>query len=604
VKVPAWASVARLWSFARTVYGDSPGRAAGALTFLLLGSVTEGVSILLLIPLIHLIAPGSDVVTVPVPSSLQGLFGPALSLSLASVLVMLVVTVSVQALFDRFRTIHRAELLYDVVTRRRLLLFESIGRARWSFIAARRGSDLHHAVTADIDRIQAAAYYLLLLVQDSVLLLAYLTLSLVVSPTMTLFAFAMGLIMLAVLRPVRRRASRYGQLLTENRQQQYRTVSEFINGLKVAKSLNAEPRYLADLAGTLADMRDEFGRYLRVTTLGTALFQVGSVVLLSVFVFVAITVFHVALPELVVLVLLFWRTAPRFSALQTDLQELLVDLPAFDAVERLKAACDDARDDLQGATVAAPVLDGALRFRDVTFRYPEAEQTALQAASFTIPAKQVTALIGPSGSGKSTVADLVMGLLEPAEGTIDVDGVPLTPANRRAWRDGMAYVPQEAFLLHDTLGANLRLGLTQPVSDDEVWEALGTASADGFVRALSDGLDTIVGDRGLRLSGGERQRIALARALLRRPRVLVLDEATSALDWQSQTAIAAAVERLRGQATVVTIAHRVSMIAFADRVIALEDGEVVEEGQYTALLADPGSRLSRMVAAEGRLPAA
>ena len=158
-------------------------------------------------------------------------------------------------------------------------------------------------------------------------------------------------------------------------------------------------------------------------------------------------------------------------------------------------------------------------------------------------------------------------------------------------------MPQEVLLLNDTIAANLRL--TSPnAGEDELWAALAAAQLDGFVRRAPGALKTRVGDRGVRLSGGERQRLALARALLRRPQLLILDEATSALDWENQAAIARVIRGLRGRCTVITIAHRPSMIEFADWVIALEAGRVVETGAFNDLASDPATRLARMLAAE------
>jgi ATP-binding cassette subfamily C protein len=165
----------------------------------------------------------------------------------------------------------------------------------------------------------------------------------------------------------------------------------------------------------------------------------------------------------------------------------------------------------------------------------------------------------------------------------------------------VAYVPQDVFLLHDTIAANLRLAAPQ-ASDEELWAALRSAHGADFVERLELKLDTVVGDRGVRLSGGERQRIALARALLRKPSLLILDEATSALDWQNQSLIAKSIDGLRGSMTILTIAHRPSMIAFADWVVAIETGRIVEVGQYQRLKAKAGSRLSKMLSGEQSEP--
>ena len=385
--------------------------------------------------------------------------------------------------------------------------------------------------------------------------------------------------------------------MTENRKEQYRTVTEFLAGVKVAKSFNAEPRFLAELSATLWRMRADFARYLRLSSAGSVLFQVTSAVILAGFVYAALRSFDLPLPKIVVLVFLFMRVAPRFSGLQGDIEQILTNLPAFFAMLRIKELCDREREEFDREIRPPLALRRELRLEQVGFRYDDRSDHAIRDVSILIPAGSVTAIIGPSGSGKSTVADILMGLLEPQEGRMRVDGLVLDLENRRRWRDGVAYVPQEVFLLHDTIAANLRLGFPA-ASEPEIWEALRAANASDFVERLPEKLATVIGDRGQRLSGGERQRLALARALLRRPQLLILDEATSALDWEHQSLIAQSIEGLRGSMTVVTIAHRLSMISFADSIVALERGVVVEVGDYRSLIEREGSRLSDMAAGE------
>lgn len=586
----------QILDFAAYIRRQAPGRSLLAIGFLILGSVAEGASILLLIPVLQLIGPGDEALVVAIPTFLQDLIGPELHLGIGPVLICLVLLILVQSLFMRFKNIYMAGLLYDLVNDLRTTLFASIARARWQFITRTRGSDLEHALTADIDRIHMAAFHTMLLVQGCVLLLAYLCVSWLISPAMTGFAFVSGATVLAVLHPIRRRASAFGQLLTDNRKEQYRTVSEFLNGMKIAKSFNAEPQYVAELKSTLDQMRADFGRFMRVHSIGHVAFQISSGVVLAVFVYLALRKFSMPLPEIVVLVFLFMRVAPRFTGLQSDIQEILVNLPAFHAIQEIQAACEREHESTPVSVAIAPSLEKEVACIRLTFAYVD-NTTVVQEVSFRLRARRITALIGPSGSGKSTIADMLMGLVAPTAGTITIDGVPLDEENRRAWRDCVAYVPQDVFLLHDTIAANL--ALASPNADEPaMWEALRAAHAAAFVERLPDRLQTVVGDRGIRLSGGERQRIALARALVRKPKLLILDEATSALDWETQRQIARTIQELRGSMTVLTIAHRPSMISFADWVVALEDGEVVEEGPYAALFGSSSSRLSRMIAAE------
>jgi ATP-binding cassette subfamily C protein len=205
--------------------------------------------------------------------------------------------------------------------------------------------------------------------------------------------------------------------------------------------------------------------------------------------------------------------------------------------------------------------------------------------------------VGPSGAGKSTLADLLLGLLSPTDGSIVVDGKPLEEKDLAIWRNRIGYVPQETFLLNDTIRANLELAKPN-ATDAELLSALEAAAADGFVLQPSRGLDCMIGDRGVRLSGGERQRIALARALLRRPAVLILDEATSSLDAENQNRIQQAIEKMHGQLTIITIAHRLSTIRHADQIVVLERGRVVETGSYDQLINRPDSTFQSLAHAD------
>ncbi|MFB4298977.1 ABC transporter ATP-binding protein [Actinomadura sp. NTSP31] len=232
----------------------------------------------------------------------------------------------------------------------------------------------------------------------------------------------------------------------------------------------------------------------------------------------------------------------------------------------------------------------ALEVRDVRFSYPGADgdREVLHDVSFTASPGRTVALVGPTGSGKSTLTSLLVRLVDPAGGSVLLDGVDLRDVRRGGVAETAALVPQQTFLFDDTVRGNVTLGLDVP--DERVWEALRLAQADGFVAALAGGLDTKVGERGASLSGGQRQRLALARALVRRPRLLVLDDATSSVDPQVEARIleslreAQAAEGDGGGATVVVVAYRKATISLADEVVYLDHGRVTGQGTHTELL--------------------
>jgi ATP-binding cassette subfamily C protein len=286
---------------------------------------------------------------------------------------------------------------------------------------------------------------------------------------------------------------------------------------------------------------------------------------------------------LLLLAFLFARLLPKLSQAQQCYQRIRNMLPSYGAVLAMQDRLVQGQEP-RCAPASQPLrLEEGIELRGVSFRYDQTrDDDALHQVDLMIPARQLTAITGPSGAGKSTLADLIMGLLAPDQGQVLIDGVPLAGPRLHNWRSSVGYVPQETFLFHDTVRANLRWAQAD-AGEEELWRVLRLAAADEFVSRLPQGLDTVVGDRGVRLSGGERQRLALARALLRRPSLLLLDEATSSLDLENERQIQEAVGRLQGDLTVVVIAHRLSTIKGAAHLLVLERGGVTAAGTWEEL---------------------
>lgn len=221
-------------------------------------------------------------------------------------------------------------------------------------------------------------------------------------------------------------------------------------------------------------------------------------------------------------------------------------------------------------------LEKEIRVEDLTFHYPDTEEAVLSHVNVTIPKNASVAFIGPSGAGKTTMVDLILGVLKPQEGRVAVDGMNIAESYR-GWHDKIGYIPQTIYMLDDTIRNNIAFGQKDDIDDEEIWAALKQAQLDEFVASLDEGLDTMIGEAGVRLSGGQRQRIGIARALYRKPEVLVLDEATSALDTETEAAVMEAIDSLQGKMTMLIIAHRLTTIKNCDIVYQVENGNVTQK---------------------------
>ncbi len=238
-------------------------------------------------------------------------------------------------------------------------------------------------------------------------------------------------------------------------------------------------------------------------------------------------------------------------------------------------------------------LSQEIELHNVCFSYPK-RNTAINSLSLCIKKGSMTALVGESGSGKSTVTDLVLGLQVPSSGQVLIDNIPLSEYQQNSFRERVGYVPQEPILFHTSIRENL-LWANKAVNEDELWTALKMSNAEKFVKQLPQGIDTVVGDRGVRLSGGQRQRIALARALVRNPELIILDEATSSLDTESELMIQSSIEKFTNHTTTLIIAHRLSTIKKANQVYVMQDGRIVESGSYEELSTQGGGVLYGML---------
>jgi ABC-type multidrug transport system fused ATPase/permease subunit len=540
-------------------------RVVAQVVLLVLGGVLGGAGLVLLVPIVGSIAGDG-------PTGIPGIgdlgFG---DWPLAALLAAFVGITVIQAAITRSASVNSALLQQRVVDRLRHDAFEAILAARWSFVVGIRQSDIVQVVTTGAQRSGLAIAQLVSSSVSGLLALVSAAVAIAVEPVLGSVA-VVAVVMVAIaqgsgIRPAHRLGVEFG----ERSRQLQAVITDSLDSLRLVRAHDASAVWVERLGDAFTGTREvQVANTRRMSTVA-ALTSVGMAVAASGLVLGA-TWLDVPPASIVVMIVLVNRLSGQMRSVVQTSTVVANSLPAVRDVTDLTARAAAERETPASVTDEPTVGHGPLvELRDVTFRYrpdggePTGGVTDLR---LEVPEGRITAITGPSGAGKSTTADLVLGLLTPDTGQVLIRGVPLTADRLTWWRRHVAYVPQETIVFPGTLRDNLAWSVGRQVTDDECRQALIRAAAT-FVERLPDGLDTTLGDRGIRLSGGERQRVAIARALLRRPTLLVLDESTSSLDDETERAVLDTIGSLTPAVTVLVIAHRRTTLDLADHVVTL-----------------------------------
>ena len=466
-------------------------------------------------------------------------------------------------------------------------------KARWEFFSGADQGRLLNTFNKELANIGDTLGQLATQLARVTQLCIYLAVPMWLNAPMTLTALGLALLLGSPLLLLHKVSYRFAQKNIESGNVMMGVISEVLSAARLilgfgrqeqsrGRSLHAFDQHIhatlrsQTLDASVAGLYQPIGILSAIAALGIGL-QQGSPV-----------------AEMAALLWSLLRALPLLGSLMSANVSISSFLPSYEQLASLRNQAKQLKEH-EGNKLFAQLERGVV-LKDLDFTYPGRQQT-LQGINLAIRKRQMTALVGESGSGKSTITDLVLGLQIPERGEVLLDGIPLGLWKQNSFRERIGYVPQDPLLFHSSIRDNLLWSHPQG-SETELWEALSMANADAFVKQLPQGIDTIVGDRGVRLSGGQRQRIALARALLRKPDLLILDEATSALDSESERLIQESINKVARDTTVLIVAHRLSTIAKADYVYVLHEGRVVEEGTYADLCREPAGVLALMIQAQ------
>lgn len=554
-----------------TIAGRYPGKAAAVVLGLLASNGAEAVSVLTLMPMLVMLS-GQEGATNDTYRMVQGLFESlGMTLNLPTVLIVMVVSVWLKAAFVLWTMRQVSFTAGRVVEDLRIALIRGMLDARWSHFISQPVGKLSNTVGNEVSRALSAVVAAGNLAANGLGALLHLALAFFVSWQVALAALVLGGVLLLMLRPTVAGMRKVSTKQTSLERDLATRFADGLQGIKPLKAMDQVSNLVAALEREAEGLYDNYKRRSTHKWLLAVSTEPVVITCMAAGVFVLVTVIDLPLASLAVLAVLFVRTVENLAAVQKHLQAFV---SSESALLSLDESIREAQAEVERHTGTLRPPEGtAITVRGVSFSY--GERRILDGIDMVIAPGQMTALIGPSGAGKSTIADLVLGLQRPDAGAVFMGDTPLDQIDIRAWRRRIGYVPQELFLFHDTIARNVTLG-DPTATPADVEEALRKAGAWDFVAALDHCMDTEIGERGLKLSGGQRQRIAIARALVRKPSLLILDEATTALDPATEEAIFATLRSLAGQVTILAISHQQTLMKAADRVYRLEAGRLIE----------------------------
>ncbi len=493
----------------------------------------------------------------------------------------------VKALFLAFLAWVQARFVYQLQADLSERLFVGYLRQPYTFHLQRNSAELLTSIN-QIGEVGSIVQQSLILLAETLVLIGVSVLLLAVEPVATLLVLGgLGSATLVFHRATRGRIFRWGEARQHHEGHRIRHIQQGLGSAKDVKLLGRESEFIRqyrthNLGTAWYSRRQAFlGTLPRLWLELLAVTGMASVV-------IAMVLQGKPTEALIPIIGLFgasaFRLLPSITRIVNTAQNVRYFLPVINSVHaQLKLLADLPRPQ-QGKPIS---FERTIELDNITFRYSSTERRAVKGVSLEIPKGATVGFIGSSGSGKSTLVDILLGLLSPESGAVKVDGVDIQK-NLRSWQDKIGYVPQSIYLTDDTLRRNIAFGLPNEGIDEEaVQRAVRASQLDQFINELPEGLDTVVGERGVRLSGGQRQRIGIARALYHDPAVLVLDEATSALDVATESGVMAAIRNLRHEKTIIIVAHRLSTVEYCDRLYRFSDGRIVKEGSANEVLSDP-----------------
>ena len=556
---------------------------------MLIGGVLESLSISVVIPVVSVLLDPNAVENNQLLGAIyHGLHLQNVTQFTVVMLIALIGAFVLKNLFLFLQNVVQLKFVYtnQFATSRRMMI--NFMKRPYEYYLNADTAVIQRNITSDVNNMYGLILSVLQLISEGVVFTCLVAVLLVVDAkmimTIAVLLVAVLFIIKVVLKPIMVKA---GQENQDYYSGLYKWIEQSVMGIKEIKIANKEQYFINEYAKCGFGYVNAVQKYNLFNSTPRLLIEtvcIAGLVLYMMIVMLQGATVTEMLPQLTTFGLAAMRLIPSANRINNYLTSISYFEPFFMGVS------DHLQEEIHDENMVYDVeayehkkqvekldIKKAINLKDITYKYPNSEQLIFDHADMEVPIGAAVGIVGSSGSGKTTVVDILLGLLELHTGAIYADGVDVKD-NYEAWLKNIGYIPQTIFMIDSTIRKNVAFGIADDeIDDDRVWAVLKEAQLDEFVRSLPEGLDTGIGERGIRLSGGQRQRIGIARALFEDPEVLVLDEATSALDNDTEAAIMESINRLHGKKTLIIIAHRLQTIEKCDIVYRVENGKVSRE---------------------------
>ena len=510
--------------------------------------------------------------------------------TMSAVCISLVVVFGIKNIALYMKNITVSVVQFRLITDLRNKLYDHLHYLSLSYFNKNKSGELTAILVSDIDNMRGAlSTSFQKLFVEPINIIAFLTLLFIISPKLTAIAILVvpisGAIIFGIAQSIRRRAARSQAKLAGITS----IIAETLSSIRIVKAFVMKNYELRRFYAQTKKYYELMLRKDRLRLLSSPITETVGASIAALLLFIGardvLVTQSISSEDFIRFILLLFSVLGPIKSLGNVFNELQNGLASADRVFSILDIKSDIND-IENA-VELNQFENHIAFKDVSFHYDQSSQAVLKNVDFSIKSGQILALVGPSGAGKSTLVDLIPRFYDVTDGAINIDGKNIKDVKLDSLRSLMGIVTQETFLFDDSVKANIAYGLDS-ISDDIIKKAAIAANANEFIKELPEGYDTIIGERGVKLSGGQRQRIAIARAIVKNPPILILDEATSSLDTESEKIVQDAIEKLMHNRTVIVIAHRLSTVHNADKIIVLDKGLIIDMGTHEELINKDG----------------